>query len=386
MSNTAPAIFYNGTKYSGGILGGSGGGGLTVETISDTPQSTQAWQSPIQIPCTPTDYAFIALDITRSGGNFEIIIAPASMRLVDGSNEPVYYRYKLGDSSTIAYVRREVDKIGVYVETNSANLITVNTVIGYKNSGASGGSGTSWVFDVPEMHRNIFRGQSLGSSVTAAQLAAIADDSFDDLYVGDYWTTEFSYGGNTFNVNWRIADIDYYIGRGNPALTAHHLLIMPDCTLANAQLNSYAASAYYNTDMYATVLPALLSAIQSQFTDKILTFYDVYGTSTSDIQNRARQIEIPSSFMCLGSTLMSNTTNAIAVRTNFFDRIALFNICPEYLSYKAYTGATGNVDSYWTRTNGTNTNEWVVIGTRAGQADAADTFGVRPFFLLGDNS
>ena len=35
-------------------------------------------------------------------------------------------------------------------------------------------------------HRNVFRGKNLGSSVTAAQKAAIANGSFDDLFIGDY--------------------------------------------------------------------------------------------------------------------------------------------------------------------------------------------------------
>ena len=39
----------------------------------------------------------------------------------------------------------------------------------------------------PEMHRNIFRGKSLGESITAEQLEVIRDGSFRDLYVGDYW-------------------------------------------------------------------------------------------------------------------------------------------------------------------------------------------------------
>lgn len=38
-----------------------------------------------------------------------------------------------------------------------------------------------------EMHRNIFRGKELGTSVTSSQLAAIQNGTFDDLYVGDYW-------------------------------------------------------------------------------------------------------------------------------------------------------------------------------------------------------
>lgn len=41
----------------------------------------------------------------------------------------------------------------------------------------------------PEMHRNIYRGKNLGSSVTSAQKTAINNGSFDDLFIGDYWTS-----------------------------------------------------------------------------------------------------------------------------------------------------------------------------------------------------
>lgn len=51
----------------------------------------------------------------------------------------------------------------------------------------------------PEMHRNIFRGKSLGESITAEQLEVIRDGSFRDLYVGDYWEIN--------GTKYRIADI-----------------------------------------------------------------------------------------------------------------------------------------------------------------------------------
>ena len=51
----------------------------------------------------------------------------------------------------------------------------------------------------PEMHRNIFRGKSLGESITAEQLEVIRDGSYRDLYVGDYWEIN--------GTKYRIADI-----------------------------------------------------------------------------------------------------------------------------------------------------------------------------------
>lgn len=37
------------------------------------------------------------------------------------------------------------------------------------------------------MHRNVFRGKMIGTSVTDTQISAIRDGTFDDLYIGDYW-------------------------------------------------------------------------------------------------------------------------------------------------------------------------------------------------------
>jgi len=69
-------------------------------------------------------------------------------------------------------------------------------------------------------HNSIYRGKSLGSSVTAAQYAAIGAGTFDDLFIGDYWTI----GG----VTWRIAAFDYWYGYGDTACSTHHIVIVPD--------------------------------------------------------------------------------------------------------------------------------------------------------------
>lgn len=69
-------------------------------------------------------------------------------------------------------------------------------------------------------HNSIYRGKSLGSSVTAAQYAAIGAGTFDDLFIGDYWTI----GG----VTWRIAAFDYWYGYGDTACNTHHIVVVPD--------------------------------------------------------------------------------------------------------------------------------------------------------------
>ena len=83
-------------------------------------------------------------------------------------------------------------------------------------------------------HNSIFRGKYLGSSVTAAQYAAIKAGTFDDLFIGDYWTIN--------GINWRIAAFDYYLGTGSTALATHHAVIVPDTGLDAQKMNDSSAT------------------------------------------------------------------------------------------------------------------------------------------------
>lgn len=79
-------------------------------------------------------------------------------------------------------------------------------------------------------HNCIYRGKFLGNTVTAKQYTAISNGTFDDLYIGDYWTIN--------NINWRIADFDYYYNCGDTNFTTHHIIVVPDQSLGNVRMNS----------------------------------------------------------------------------------------------------------------------------------------------------
>ena len=78
-------------------------------------------------------------------------------------------------------------------------------------------------------HNSIYRGISLGTSVSAAQYAAISAGTFEDMYIGDYWTIN--------SVVWRIAAFDYYLTTGNTACNTHHVVIVPDTNLYTHVMN-----------------------------------------------------------------------------------------------------------------------------------------------------
>lgn len=113
-------------------------------------------------------------------------------------------------------------------------------------------------------HNAIYRGKYLGDSVTAAQYAAIKAGTFDNLFIGDYWTI----GG----INYRIAAFDYYLNCGDTACTDHHVVIVPDTNLYNVAMNSTntTAGGYVGSEMYKTNLANAKTTIKSAFSGHVL--------------------------------------------------------------------------------------------------------------------
>ena len=108
-------------------------------------------------------------------------------------------------------------------------------------------------------HNAIYRGKNLGTSVTAAQWAAIANGTFADLYIGDYWVI----GG----VTWRIAAFDYYYETGDTSCTTHHVVIVPDTNLYTHVMNdtNTTTGGYTGSKMYTEGLAQAKTQINSAF-------------------------------------------------------------------------------------------------------------------------
>lgn len=129
----------------------------------------------------------------------------------------------------------------------------------------------------PANHRNIFRGKNLGSSVTAAQKAAISNGSFDDLFIGDYWTIN--------NVRYDIADMDYWYNTGSPSLCrTHHLVLMPHESMGNGVMNdtNTTEGGYIGSKMYLEVLVPIRNMINSSFPNMILSHREYFVNAVND--------------------------------------------------------------------------------------------------------
>ena len=93
-------------------------------------------------------------------------------------------------------------------------------------------------------HNAVYRGKNLGSAVTAAQWAAIQAGTFEDLFIGDYWTIN--------NYYWTIAAFDFYYKTGDTPCTTHHVVIVPETNLYSHVMNDteITTGGYIGSKMY----------------------------------------------------------------------------------------------------------------------------------------
>lgn len=108
-------------------------------------------------------------------------------------------------------------------------------------------------------HNSIYRGKNLGTSVTAAQYAAIKAGTFEDMYIGDYWVI----GGVTY----RIAAFDYYYQTGDTSCTTHHVTLVPDAQMYTHCMNdtNITTGAYVGSKMYTEGLTQAKETINTAF-------------------------------------------------------------------------------------------------------------------------
>lgn len=150
-------------------------------------------------------------------------------------------------------------------------------------------------------HNSIYRGKDLGASVTAEQYAAIAAGTFDDLYIGDYWTI----GGVTY----RIAAFDYYLHTGDTPCTDHHAVIVPDGGMYDAAMNdaNTTAGGYGSSKLRTSGLNTAKATILDAFgADHILTHRQLFSNVVSDGASSAwawydSQIDLMNEHMVYGA-------------------------------------------------------------------------------------
>jgi len=229
-----------------------------------------------------------------------------------------------------------------------------------------------------ELRRVIFRGKNLGTALTAVQKAAIKDGSFKGMFLGDYW----SIGGRI----WRIVDMDYWYNCGDTAFTSHHLVIMPDEALYNAQMNTtnITTGGYVGSEMYKKNLANAKTIVNAAFQGSVLTHREYLCNAVANGRPSGgawfdSSIELPNEPMMYGHLHFSPTSDGSTVPSTYTiskTQLALFMVCPKFIVNRSY--------NQWLR-DVVSSAAFAIVGSRGGTASyfASDSDGVRPVFPVG---
>lgn len=224
-------------------------------------------------------------------------------------------------------------------------------------------------------HNGIFRGKNLGGSVTAAQYAAIAAGTFDDLFIGDYWVINY--------ITWRIAAFDYYFGTDGAALNTHHVTIVPDAAFSNRQMNTtnITKGGYIGSQMYTANIASARAEFQNAFDASHILTHPFYLSSAvtngkvTGSTNVNQAVVLMSERNVYGQTIMSSECNDGSGSSAWltFERaqFPLFALAPEFIN-KAHT-------TYFLRDVVSDALFAIVNNYGvANSGSASATFGVRP--------
>lgn len=229
-----------------------------------------------------------------------------------------------------------------------------------------------------ELRRVLFRGKNLGTALTAVQKAAIKDGSFKGMFLGDYW----SIGGRI----WRIVDMDYWYNCGDTAFTSHHLVIMPDEALYNAQMNTtnVTTGGYVGSAMYKSNLANAKTIVNAAFQGSVLTHREYLCNAVANGRPSGgawfdSSIELPNEPMMYGHPHFSPTSDGSTVPSIYTiskTQLALFMVCPRFIVNRSY--------NQWLRDVVSSACFASVAGIGAAHCNgASDSLGVRPVFPVG---
>lgn len=229
-----------------------------------------------------------------------------------------------------------------------------------------------------ELRRVLFRGKNLGTALTAVQKAAIKDGSFKGMFLGDYW----SIGGRI----WRIVDMDYWYNCGDTAFTSHHLVIMPDEALYNAQMNTtnVTTGGYVGSAMYKSNLANAKTIVNAAFQGSVLTHREYLCNAVANGRPSGgawfdSSIELPNEPMMYGHPHFSPTSDGSTVPSIYTiskTQLALFMVCPRFIVNRSYNQWLRDVVS-------SATFAVVLLRGITDCSGASNSYGVRPVFPVG---
>jgi len=246
--------------------------------------------------------------------------------------------------------------------------------------------------DGAEAHNAMWGGRNITAAFNNGTVSEhIADGTFKDIFPGDYITKSVTISGKTYDVTWVVADCDYWINKGVTAMTAHHVVIVPQTYIFKANMNNdnVTTGGYAGSRMYRETIPACVTGIVNAFgASHILTFRDLitravntasissgapfWTGASSDSDGYDTQCNLMCERMVYGMPAFSSSGYDAGAATRQF---SAFRLSEKAINY--------NRAWYWLR-DVVSSGSFATVFT-AGYArahGASDVLGVRPFALL----
>ena len=292
----------------------------------------------------------------------------------------------LSDKPTIPTVNNAtltIQKNGTDVATFSANSstnATANITVPTKTSELTNDSGfltlESLASNSIPFHNAYPRCKYLGTTITDAQNTAIKNRTYDDLFIGDYWTIN--------GVNWRIVAIDYYFNVGDTNFDKGNIIVMPDTVLYNAQMNetNTTAGAYAGSLMRTQNLNSARTIAQNAFGSHLANHRIVLANAvdasgpSSWAWYDSDGVELPNEVQIYGTRAWGSALKGWDVATQK-QQFPLLALAPQFVNTR---------QTYWLQdVSSYSVSSAFALVAGYGYAayyDASTSAGVRPSFTL----
>ena len=330
------------------------------------------WLSGI-VPPYPEKAAVFSIDINSAN----ITAVTYSVFTYDGKGS-LYARFSFREEITILAAKLEKGKYQTLARKNASGKWVLNDPppsAGIETLKMYGGA----MAPNAGAHNAIYRGAFLGSAVTDFQYNSIAAGTFDDLYIGDYWTI----GG----VNYRIAAFDYFLLTGDTATTKHHVVIVPDSNLYNHVMNESdtTAGGYVGSKMYTNGLEQAKATIKAAFPNHVLKHRVCLTNGVnvglpSSILWRYSEVDLMNEQMAYGGAVFMPASDGTTIPANHRvekSQLPLFTYRPDLISNRL---------TFWLRdVVGAFSFAYVSSGGDCNCNNASHSLGVRPYFCIARN-
>ena len=237
------------------------------------------------------------------------------------------------------------------------------------------------IFQNSGYHNSIYRGKDISANeADGSMYTNIANGTFDDIFVGDY----FHKTVNGQNYVFQVLGCDIKMNRGSTPLTAHHIVVMPTTSFGSYKMNDTNTTdgGYVGSKMYTDVLPVWAGYLSNAFGSHLITSKELLVNATSSGS--------PSGWSWFDSTVNLMTVEEILGHGTFgishyeyyfnigisYGQLPLFRLSPDKICIRYATYWLRNIpqSTFFSTVN----NEGYVHITPASASTE-----LRPYFLLG---